>query len=125
MRTAGHRIRSRAGQAMIEYVLLLALVATGLTAILVVLRDSAGRTYSNEAGQIARATTLCPFDTQTGGSGQNSNGSGGNCQGSGGGGGLIGGVAGGGGVGGGSSGTVVPGGGGGSGGPPTGGRPGG
>jgi Flp pilus assembly pilin Flp len=123
MRPVRGRLRSRAGQALVEYVLMLALIAIGLSAILVTLRNAAGRAYSSEATLIARSTTICPFDTQTGGSGQNSDGGGGNCNGSGGSGGLIGGVAGGGGVGGGSSGTTVPGGGGASGGSPGKGKP--
>jgi Flp pilus assembly pilin Flp len=117
--TRGTRLRSRAGQAMIEYVLLLSLIAVGLSAILLVLRNAAGNVFNDASSQVAHST-ICPYGTQTGGSGQNSNGGGGNCSGVGGGGGLIGGVAGGGGVGGGSGGTTVPGGGGSSGGTGTG-----
>jgi Flp pilus assembly pilin Flp len=100
----GPRLASRAGQALIEYVLMLSFIAVGLGGILAVLRDTAGSVYNNASSQVA---IVCPYGVTNGGSGQNSNGSGGNCNGSGGAGGLINGVAGGGGVGGGSAGNPI------------------
>jgi Flp pilus assembly pilin Flp len=100
-------LRSRAGQAMIEYVIMLSLIAVGLVGIIGLMRNSIGNTFNNASTSVQSASAVCKYGTTNGGSGVNSNGSGGNCNGSGGGGGLIGGVAGGGGVGGGSAGNPV------------------
>jgi Flp pilus assembly pilin Flp len=100
-------LRSRAGQAMIEYVIMLTLIAVGLVGMLGLFRNGIGNSFSSSSTSVQSATKICPYGVTNGGSGVNSNGSGGNCTGAGGAGGLIGGVAGGGGTGGGSAGNPI------------------
>jgi len=54
------RCRSRAGQALIEYVLMISLVAVGLIAILLVVRNATGNVFNNAANQVA-GSTICPY----------------------------------------------------------------
>jgi len=44
-----------AGQGLVEYALIIALVAVGLIAILLVLRNSIGNVFNNAAGQLNNA----------------------------------------------------------------------
>ena len=49
------------GQGLVEYALIIALVAVGLIAILLVLRNSVGNVFRNAATQLNNApTTPCP-----------------------------------------------------------------
>ena len=45
------------GQGLVEYALIIALVAVGLIAILVVLRNSIGNVFNNAASQLNNAPT--------------------------------------------------------------------
>ena len=45
------------GQGLVEYALIIALVAVGLIAILLVLRNSIGNVFNNAAGQLNNAPT--------------------------------------------------------------------
>jgi pilus assembly protein Flp/PilA len=47
----------RSGQGLVEYALIIALVAVGLIAILLVLRNSIGNVFYNAAGQLNNAPT--------------------------------------------------------------------
>jgi pilus assembly protein Flp/PilA len=58
MRTLSHAIRSdESGQGLVEYALIIALVAVGLIAILLVLRNSIGNVSNNAATQLNNAPT--------------------------------------------------------------------
>jgi pilus assembly protein Flp/PilA len=49
--------REDAGQGLVEYALIIALVAVGLIAILLVLRNSIGNVFNNAATQLNNAPT--------------------------------------------------------------------
>ena len=49
--------REEAGQGLVEYALIIALVAVGLSAILLVLRNSIGNVFNNAATQLTNAPT--------------------------------------------------------------------
>jgi pilus assembly protein Flp/PilA len=58
MRTAWQAFWSEeSGQGLVEYALIIALVAIGLMAILLVLRNSIGNVFNNAATQINNAPT--------------------------------------------------------------------
>jgi pilus assembly protein Flp/PilA len=49
--------RDDTGQGLVEYALIIALVAVGLVAILLVLRNSIGNVFNNAAGQLQNSPT--------------------------------------------------------------------
>jgi pilus assembly protein Flp/PilA len=58
MRTVWQAFRSdETGQGLVEYALIIALVAVGLIAILLVLRNSIGNVFNNAATQLNNAPT--------------------------------------------------------------------
>ena len=57
MRLLGCRLRDRSGQALVEYVILLAVVAVGLIGALILLRDAAGAVYAHTGNRIEQAAT--------------------------------------------------------------------
>jgi len=53
-------LADESGQGLVEYALIIALVAVGLIAILLVLRNSIGNVFKNAASQLNNAPTA-PF----------------------------------------------------------------
>jgi pilus assembly protein Flp/PilA len=53
-------LADEAGQGLVEYALIIALVAVGLIAILLVLRNSIGNVFKNAASQLNNAT-VAPY----------------------------------------------------------------
>lgn len=114
MRSTRRGPRNRQGQGLVEYALVLALVAIGLMAVLVALRNGIGNSYNTTANRIDEATgcsyadgTGCPAGEGGGspGGGQETGGGNGNGNGNGKGGGRGGGNGNGGGGNGGGTGT--------------------
>jgi Flp pilus assembly pilin Flp len=73
------RLRDRHGQGLVEYALIISLVGVGLTAALVLVRNSIGNTYNGTADRIAHASD-CTYGAGTcpaGGTGAGAGGSGG------------------------------------------------
>lgn len=65
MRSGGRRgFRDRSGQALVEYVILLALVAVALLGALILLRDAVGGVYANTGNRIEQVAT--PSDPASG-----------------------------------------------------------
>jgi Flp pilus assembly pilin Flp len=58
------RLRDTSGQALVEYAILLALVAVGLIGALLLLRDAVGAVYAHTGNQIEQAAT--PSDPASG-----------------------------------------------------------
>jgi pilus assembly protein Flp/PilA len=52
-----HFLSDETGQGLVEYALIIALVAVGLIAILLVLRNSIGNVFNNAATQLNNAPT--------------------------------------------------------------------
>ena len=58
MRSGSRRwFRDRSGQALVEYAILIALVAVGLMGALILLRDAVGAVYAHTGNQIEQAAT--------------------------------------------------------------------
>ena len=69
MRLDRRGFRDRSGQALVEYAILIALVAVALIGALILLRDAVGGAYAHTGNQIEQVTTT-PSDPASGDNGK-------------------------------------------------------